>query len=150
MEVLVAMLLAGVVAALALPALGSFTVTSAANAEARRLYSVFRTARWRAVRTSEQTRVLTWRTDESGGLSYVLQDRDGAGWSFAGDVHHMSAGLVVEVTGPAAKVFTPRGSSSFGSVVITGRGGVPYRLSLNPATGRVRLWRGGNDIHEEG
>lgn len=145
-----ALLLAGVVAALAFPAIRSFSVTSAANAEARRLYSVFRIARWKAIRTGAHTRVLTWRPDDSGGLSYALQDRDGVNWSFTGDVHRTAPGLVVEVTGPAAKVFTPRGSSSFGSVAITGRGSVPYRLSLNPATGRVRFRRGEKDIHEEG
>lgn len=149
-EVLVALLVAAVIGALALPSLGSFPVTSAANAEARRLYSVFRTARWKAIRAGARTRVLTWPAGDSGGISYGLQEKEGSGWTFVGEVRHTSPGLHVVVTGPAAKVFTPRGSCSFGSVSITGRSGVPYRLSLNPATGRVRLRRGETDVHEEG
>jgi type II secretory pathway pseudopilin PulG len=148
-EVLVVLLLAGMLAGLAFPALRSLRVTSEAGAEARRMYAVLRTARWKAISAGARTRVLTTRVD-SGGISYVVQKREGAGWKTDGDIYRTAPGLTVDVTGPAAKVFTPRGTCSFGGIEIRGRTGVPYRLSLNPATGRVRLRRGGRDLHEEG
>jgi hypothetical protein len=36
-----------------------------------------------------------------------------------------------------------------GSIILTGPGGARYRLSLNPATGRVRLYRGKEEVGDE-
>jgi hypothetical protein len=56
------------------------------------------------------------------------------------------SGAVVAIAGPADKVFNPDGTCSLGSYTVRGPGGV-YRITLMPATGRVRLYRG---EHEAG
>ena len=82
---------------------------------------------------------------EDGSPRYAVEREADGRWMHEGPPRRLPEGITLRTTGPAEKVFNPNGTCSFGSVILEGPDGVVCRLSLNPATGRVRLYRNGKE-----
>ena len=79
----------------------------------------------------------------------LLRKEKGGVWIPDGEGHRIPERIGVDTTGPPVKVFNPNGTSSMGSVLLSGPGGRSCRLSLNPLTGRVRFYKGGREVAVE-
>lgn len=72
-----------------------------------------------------------------------LIEREAAGaWAAEGEARAVPRGAVLSAAGAPAKVFNPDGTSSSGSLTLSGPRGELYRYTLTPATGRIRFYRG--------
>lgn len=132
--------------ALAGPGVKSFVKGREASAAAREMLLCLTAARWKAVVSGRPVRLSTAAGASGEAIWYFLEKQRETGWEREGDRHRLPAGVRLTSTGPPVKVFHPNGTSSFGSLILTGEGGGRHRLSLNPATGRVRLWRGEKEV----
>jgi prepilin-type N-terminal cleavage/methylation domain-containing protein len=139
-ELLVVLGLLLLTLALAVPGFRSLVRGGETERAARDMYLALRVARWKAVASGCRTRIVP------AGGAYRME-REGEGrWVADGKIHRLPKSVGLWTTGPADKIFNPNGTCSMGSIVLTGEGGRRSRLSLNPATGRVRLWRGGREV----
>lgn len=133
-------------AALALPDLHSLTRGRETEKAAREMLMALRIARWRAAASGYRTRISTGGAEGGRQPGYVMEREVRGRWVADGKRRRLPEGVDLWTTGPSAKVFNPNGTCSLGSIVLSGDGGRRYRLSLNPATGRVRLWRGEKEL----
>jgi prepilin-type N-terminal cleavage/methylation domain-containing protein len=150
LELVVVLSVVALAAAVTVPSVSSLRRTGEAGAAAREMLLTMRAARWRAVVTGSSTRIVTFARQGDTAVWYVVERQDGAVWIPEGAGHRVPEGVRMTTTGPAVKHFSPRGTSNMGSVVFEAAGGGSYRLSLNPATGRARLYRGENEVGYDG
>jgi len=150
LELVVVLSIVALAAAVTVPSIASLRRSGEAGAAAREMLLTMRAARWRAIVTGSPTRIVTFARQGDSAVWYVVERQDGAVWIPEGAGHRIPEGVRVSTTGPAVKHFTPRGTSSMGSVVFQAAGGGSYRLSLNPVTGRARLYRGESEVGYDG
>jgi prepilin-type N-terminal cleavage/methylation domain-containing protein len=149
LELIVVLSIVALAAAIALPDLQIFSGAGRPGHAAREMLLTMRMARWKALSSGRGTRLAIYGREAGESARYVVEREEGSGWVAEGRAHLLPAGIEVRTTGPARKVFYPNGTCSLGSVIFTGPGGARYRLSLNPATGRVRLYRGEEEVGNE-
>ncbi len=150
LELVVVLSIAALVAAISLPGLQLFSGAGRPGPVAREMLLTMRMARWKALSSGCRTRLAIYGQSGDESARYVVEREEGSAWVADGGVHPLPDGVEVRTTGPALKVFYPNGTCGMGSIILTGPGGVHYRLSLNPATGRVRLYRGEKEVGDEG
>lgn len=150
LELVVVLSIVALAAAIAVPSITSLRRSGEAGAAAREMLLTMRMARWRAIVSGSSTRIATFSRQGDTAVWYVVERQDGAVWIPEGDGHRIPEGVRTRTTGQAVKHFTPRGTSSMGSIIFEGAAGGSYRLSLNPATGRVRLYRGESEVGYDG
>lgn len=130
-------------ASLAYPSLAALRRGQEAEAAAIELLCALRGSQWRSVVSGRPMRVVprcdgaTWR--------YGVERAEGAAWVAASAERRLPAGIALQSAGPAEKVFYPDGTSSVGSITLIAAGGMTYRFTLTPATGRVRFYRGARE-----
>jgi type II secretion system protein H len=130
--------------ALAYPSLAGMRRGQDLEAAAVGMAQCLRLAGWRAIAGGQRVQVALRRSPEGSWLVGTAREA-GRGWVAEGEDRRIPAGVVVTVAGPAEKVFNPDGTCSIGSITLRGEGGAVYRCTLAPATGRVRLYRGGRE-----
>jgi prepilin-type N-terminal cleavage/methylation domain-containing protein len=149
-ELVVVLSIAALAAAVAFPGLLVFSSEGRPGPAAREMLLTMRMARWKALSSGCRTRLAIYGRNGEEKARYVVEREEESAWVAEGGTHSIPEGVEVKTTGPALKVFYPNGTCSMGSVILTGTGGTRYRLSLNPATGRARLYRGGEEVGNEG
>lgn len=150
LELVVVLSIVALAAVISVPSITSLRRSGEAGAAAREMLLTMRMARWRAIVSGSSTRIATFARQGDSAVWYVVERQDGAVWIPEGDGHRIPEAVRTRTTGHAVKHFTPRGTSSMGSIIFEGAGGGFYRLSLNPATGRVRLYRGESEVGHDG
>lgn len=148
LELVTVMALIAIAAALAYPGLREFRGGQELEGAAVTLLHTMRLAHWRAVVSGRRVR-LTARREEDLGWRYRLEREEAGGWVPEGEERSLPRNTLLGVAGPAAKVFNPDGTCSFGSLSLRGCGGGGYRFTLAPATGRVRFYRGEREAGRE-
>jgi general secretion pathway protein H len=139
-EILVVLAVISVIASLSLPSVSALSRRHGAESAAREMLLTMRRARWQALSSGWPARiVISPRTVESP-TRYVVEGDGAGGWLPAGETRSLAASVGLAFTGPSTKYFYPDGTCSMGSIILTGDGGARWRLSLNPATGRARLY----------
>ncbi len=134
-----------IAAALAYPALAGMRRGQDLEAAAVGTAQCLRLARWRAVVSGRRVRVVPRRGPEV--LWRIVTEREaGGGWVPDGEDRTLPRGVLIAVAGPAEKVFNPDGTCSLGSLTLRAGGAEAYRLTLAPATGRVRVYRGEREL----
>lgn len=146
LELVVVLSIVALATAIAAPAIRSLSRSGQTAATAREMLLCLKIARWKAIVSGCRTRLTTFSRMGGGVLWYVMEKEDGAVWIPEGERHRVPEGVRIRTTGPEPKVFNPNGTSSMGSIVLSGAGPQAYRLSFNPAVGRVRLYRGGYEV----
>jgi prepilin-type N-terminal cleavage/methylation domain-containing protein len=149
-ELLVVLSLIALGAVLSVPSGRSLGQVSEAEGTAREMLNCLRMARWKAVVSGECSRLAFHDRGGGDALWYVIEGWDGRDWQAEGESRRIPPSVKMSTTGPATKVFYPDGTCSLGSILLSGQGAAGYRISLNPATGRARLWRGGKEVGHEG
>jgi type II secretory pathway pseudopilin PulG len=149
LELVTVLSLVALTAAISFPSLRIFSGEGRPGPAAREMLLTMRLARWKALSSGRGARLAIYGLTGGESARYVIEREDGSGWVTEGRDHPLPDGVEVKTTGPEQKVFYPNGTCSMGSVILTGPGGVRYRLSLNPATGRVRIYRGEEEVGNE-
>ena len=144
LELVIVVALISIAAALAAPAIGALTGGQELQRAAREAVLTLRLAQWRAVTSGRRVR---WVAVTEGGLpvGYFTEREEPVGWVPEEGGRRLPRGVRMRITGPADKVFNPDGTCSIGGLMVEAAGG-SYRIALNPATGRVRLYRGDTEI----
>jgi len=130
--------------ALAYPSLAGMRRGQDLEAAAVGMAQCLRLAAWRSIAAGQRVQVALRRSQDGSWLLGTAREA-GGGWIAEGEDRRIPAGVVVAVAGPEEKVFNPDGTCSIGSITLRGEGGAVYRCTLTPATGRVRLYRGGRE-----
>ena len=141
LELATVVAIVAVAAAMAYPSFAGLRRGQELESAAVGLTQKLRLARWRAVVTGGRVRVASARAAD-GTLRFRVEREQGTAWVPDGDEQSIPRGTVVAVAGAAEKVFNPDGTCSLGSITLRGPGSEVYRLTLAPATGRVRFYRG--------
>ena len=149
LELITVLAVIALAGAIAFPGMRGYPAYGRPGPAAREMLLTMRMARWKALSSGRGTSLAIYGRETGEGPRYVLEREEGSGWVAEGRSHPLPDGVEVRTTGPARKVFYPNGTCSLGSVILTGPGGARYRLSLNPATGRVRLYRGEEEVGNE-
>lgn len=135
LELIVTLLILAVAAAVVAPAIGRSLDTIKARADVAGFAATLRHARERAISTGRTHTVLV---DPAEHRLTIVGGEDGAQVT-----RTIPPRLRVEANPPSALSvrFEPQGVSSGGDFRVTS-GGVTYRLTIEPLTGRVRSERG--------
>ena len=143
-ELVTVLAIVALATALAYPSLAGMRRGQDLEAAAVGMAQCLRLAGWRAIAAGQRVQVALRRSPDGSWLMGTAREA-GRGWVAEGEDRRIPAGVVVAVAGPAEKVFNPDGTCSIGSITLRGEGGAVYRCTLTPATGRVRLYRGGRE-----
>ncbi len=146
LELVVVLSIAALAAVISFPSLRIFSGEGRPGPAAREMLLTMRMARWKALSSGRGARLAIYEQKADESARYVVEREKGSAWVVEGRPHFLPGGVEVKTTGPALKVFYPNGTCSMGSVIFSGPGGARYRLSLNPATGRIRLYRGEEEV----
>ena len=139
-EVITVLAISSLVVVLALPSVGAFSRRHSAETAARELLLAMRQARWQAISSGWPARVAIFPRTSGSPARYAVEGEDAGGWFPVGAARSLDGSVCLALTGPSKKYFYPNGTCSMGSVLLTGEGGARWRLSLNAATGRTRLY----------
>jgi len=150
LELVVVLSLLALMTVVTMPSVMSLRRAGDAGMAAREMLLSLKMARWKAIVSGSPTRLATFAKRGDSAVWYVIERQEGAIWIPDGEGHRIPEGVRTRTTGHAVKSFTPQGTSSMGSVIFEGEGGASYRLSLNPATGRARLYRGDQEVGYDG
>jgi type II secretory pathway pseudopilin PulG len=141
LELVTVVALIAVAAALSYPAVAGMRRGQELERGAIELVHTLRQAHWIAVTTGRRVRLVTHR-DEACRWWYGLEREAPGGWVGEGGQRALPGGALLGCAGTPVKVFNPDGTCSFGSLSVRGPGAADYRITLAPATGRVRFYRG--------
>jgi prepilin-type N-terminal cleavage/methylation domain-containing protein len=144
-ELVTVLALIAIASALAYPSLGSLRGAQELEGAAVGLLYDLRSARWRAVVSGRRVRCVPGR-DAQGVSRYRVEREEGGGWSAEGGERLLPRGAALSAAGPLAKVFNPDGTCTSGSLALRGANGALYRYTFAPATGRVRFYRGYQEV----
>ena len=145
-ELLIAIVIAGVLAAIAFPSFMQWRQSLEYKEAARDIASILRDARSRAISRNLEHRV----EFQIANRSYRLVRGDlasGSNWNTPPstvvlDWATLPASVSMNVIGSTNKEFNPNGTSSTGSITILDSGGTTrYTITVTPTTGRVRIER---------
>lgn len=140
-EAVLSLALAGLIAAGLFGGLRSMASRWQSREAAMTALEILHRARWLALSEGREYAVSFSRTSPSGPWLASLMRRDGE-WGAASAPQPLPGAVTqVAVLGPELKEFNPDGTSSGGSVRISCRDGRAWRITLTPATGRLRLHR---------
>jgi type II secretion system protein H len=145
LEVVMVVAIVAVASALAYPSLAGMRRGQQLEAAAVGTAQCLRLARWRAIVAGQRVQV-TLRRSPDGAWALVTARETAGSLVAEGEDRRIPSGVIVAVAGPAVKVFNPDGTCSMGSITLRGDGEAVYRCTLIPATGRVRLYRGGREM----
>jgi prepilin-type N-terminal cleavage/methylation domain-containing protein len=150
LEVVVVLSIVALAAAVAMPAVGSLRRGRDTRSAAHEMYLCLKMARWKAIVSGCRTRLATFARQGDSAVWYVIERQEGTVWIPEGEGHRVPDGVRIRMTGPVSKQFTPEGTCTMGSIIFEGASGGCYRLSMNPATGRVRFYRGDEEVGRDG
>jgi type IV fimbrial biogenesis protein FimT len=131
-------------AVLLAPNIGAWLPNYRLRSAARDIVSIMRTAQIRAVSNNFQYRVNFNPAEIGATNSYVLQRNTGGVWIDDGALQILPAGITVNINQlPAGRaVFNFNSTSTAGSVTLQNARGARRRITLTPATGRIRIEEG--------
>ncbi len=141
-ELLAALAVAAIAAALALPSVASLSGGQSVERAAHALLMDLRLAQWRAVVSGRRVRLVPGPGADGGWGYRVEREAEPSTWSPEGEPVKLPRGVALQAAGSPAKVFNPDGTCSAGSLSLAGPAGRRYRYTLSPATGRIRFYRG--------
>lgn len=145
-ELVVVLSLLALAAAISLPSGTSLRRSGETGAAAREMLLFLKMARWTAIVSGTPTRLASFARRDDPATWYVMERLLDTVWIPEAETHRLPEHVRMKTTGAAVKEFTPRGTSVMGSILLEGEGGAVYRISFNPATGRVRLYREGEEV----
>jgi prepilin-type N-terminal cleavage/methylation domain-containing protein len=139
---LVAVLVIIVIGALLfVPNIGAWLPNYRLRSAARDIVSTMRTAQMKAVSNNIQYRVNLDDAEIGAPNSYILQRNSGGLWVNDGGLQTLPAGITVNIDRlPAGRaLFNPNSTSTSGSVTLQNTRGMQRRITITPATGRIRI-----------
>ena len=132
LEVLVAVAILGILAAIAIPRWGALLPTYRLNSATRQIQSELHRVKSRAV--SENTRFRLVFSD----TGYIIQRQVGANYQPTGENKSLPQGIdVANATGPLTLGFTPRGTADNGTAKLCNTNGEGRNIIVS-GTGRIR------------
>ena len=132
LELLVAIAILGILAAIAVPKWGALLPTYRLNSATRQIQSELHRVKSRAV--SENTRFRLVFSD----TGYIIQRHDGANYQPTGENKSLPQGIdVANATGPLTLGFTPRGTADNGTAKLCNTNGEGRNIIVS-GTGRIR------------
>ena len=140
LELVVVFVIVAIGAALMVPGIGAWLPKYHLRSAARDVVSMMRVAQMKAVSNNLQYRVNLDPADV-GANSYVLQYNTGGIWVPEGSIQKLPSGIIISNNGlPGDHAeFNPNSTSSSGSVTLQNSKGSQKRITLTPATGRVKI-----------
>ncbi len=134
-ELVVVFVIIAIGAALLVPNIGAWLPNYRLRSAARDITSTMRTAQMKAVSMN-----MEYRVRFPDAKSYVLE-RNTGGFIPEGATQTIPTGIVLDLTNlPGSKVqFNPNSTCSIGSVTLSNTKGTQKTITLNAATGRVKL-----------
>jgi prepilin-type N-terminal cleavage/methylation domain-containing protein len=143
-ELIVVIVIISLGAVLLVPNIGAWLSNYRLRSSARDIVSTMRTAQMRAVSNNIRYRVNFNAAEIGVANSYILQRYIGGVWVNDGTLQTLPTGITVDTDQlPAGRaVFNPNSTSGAGSVTLKNTKGTHRRITLTPATGRVRIEEG--------
>jgi prepilin-type N-terminal cleavage/methylation domain-containing protein len=140
-ELVVAFVIIAIGAVLLVPNIGVWLPNYRLRSAARNIVSTMRTAQMKAVSTNIQYRVNLDDAEIGTPNSYILQRNSGGLWVNDGGLQTLPAGITFNIDQlPAGRaLFNPNSTSTSGSVTLQNTRGTRRRITITPATGRVRI-----------
>jgi prepilin-type N-terminal cleavage/methylation domain-containing protein len=140
-ELVVVMVIIAIGALLLVPNLGAWLPNFRLRGATRDIVSTMRVAQMKAVSNNTQYRVNLDDAEIGVARSYVLQRHSGGVWMNDGALQTLPDGITMDTEQlPAARVvFNPNSTSSAGSVTLQNRNGMLRKITIAPATGRIRI-----------
>jgi Tfp pilus assembly protein FimT len=140
-ELVVVFVIIAIGALLLVPNIGAWMSNYRLRSAARDIVSTMRTAQMKAVSHNIQYRVNLDDAEIGAPNSYILQRNSGGLWVNDGGLQTLPAGITVNIDQlPAGRaLFNPNSTSTSGSVTLQNTRGTQRRITITPATGRVRI-----------
>ena len=140
-ELAVVFVIIAIGAVLLAPNIGAWLPNYRLRSAARDIVSTMRTAQMRAVSNNIQYRVNFNAAEVGATNSYILQRNTGGAWINDGSLQTFPAGIKVNIDQlPAGRaLFNPNSTATAGSTTLRNTKGVQKKISITPATGRVRI-----------
>lgn len=140
-ELVAVMVIIAIGALLLVPNLGAWLPNFRLRGATRDIVSAMRTAQMKAVSHNAPYRVNLDDAEIGVARSYVLQRHSGGVWVNDGALQTLPDGITMDTEQlPAARVvFNPNSTSSAGSVTLQNRNGMLRKITIAPATGRIRI-----------
>ena len=140
-ELVVVLVMIAIGALLLVPNIGAWLPNYRLRSAARGLVSTMRTAQMKAVSNNIQYRVNLDDVEIGTPGCYVLQRNSGGVWVNDGAPQTLPTGITIDVDQlPAGRaIFNPNSTSAAGSVILQNTRGMKRRITITPATGRVRI-----------
>ena len=139
-ELIVVFVIIAVGTVFLVPNIGGWLPTYRLRSAGRDVVSTMRTAQMRAVANNIQYRVNLNAVDV-GANSYLLQRNIGGVWVDDGAIRGLPAGITFlgNTFNNQRAEFNPNSTSTAGSLTLQNAKGAQKRITLTPATGRVRI-----------
>jgi prepilin-type N-terminal cleavage/methylation domain-containing protein len=140
-ELVVVMVMIAVGALLFVPNIGACLPNYRLRSAARDIVSTMRVAQMKAVSNNAQYRVNLNDVEIGVPGCYILQRNSGGVWVNDGALQALPAGITINIDQlPVGRaIFNPNSTSAAGSVVLQNTRGMQKRITITPATGRVRI-----------
>ncbi len=140
-ELVVVMVIIAVGTLWLVPNLGAWLPNFRLRSATRDMVSTMRTAQVKAVSCNAPYRVNLDDTEIGVANSYVLQRHSGGVWVNDGAPQTLPAGITMNTDQlPSGRVmFNPNSTSSAGSVTLKNGKGMLRKITIAPATGRIRI-----------
>ncbi len=136
-ELLVVFVIISIGAVLLVPNIGGWLPSYRLRSATRDIASTMRVAQMKAVSNNTEYQVLF----NPGAGTYILQYLDtGGNWVNEGATQTLPSGIQISAPFPGNIAhFNPNSTSSTGSITLQNTKGTQRRITLTPATGRVRI-----------
>ena len=140
-ELVVVSVIIAIGALLLVPNIGAWLPNYRLRSAARDIVSTMRTAQMKAVSNNIQYRVNLDDAEIGAPSCYILQRNSGGVWVNDGAPQTLPAGITIDINQlPAGRaLFNPNSTSTAGSVTLQNTKGMQRRITITPATGRVRI-----------
>lgn len=140
-ELVVVLVIIAIGALLLVPNIGAWLPNYRLRSAARDIVSTMRTAQMKAVSNNIQYRVNLDGAEIGAPGSYILQRNSGGLWVNDGGLQTLPAGITVSIDQlPAGRaLFNPNSTSTSGSLTLQNTRGMQRRITITPATGRVKI-----------
>ena len=137
LELIIVMVIIAIGAVLVVPNIGGWLPSYHLRSATRDVVSTLRTAQMKAVSNNTEYQVLF----NPGAGTYILQYQDtGGNWVNEGGTQTLPSGIQIMAPFPGNIAnFNPNSTSSTGSMTLRNTKGQTRRITLTPATGRVKI-----------